>query len=266
MPLDGLGPPRALGRQREAGGVLLRARVRLHAGRLRRPGDRASATAPRTCSSRARSGSCYERAARRQRDRPLRVHARRRRPKDIALRVPDAGDGLPRGGRSAARASVAEPHWVEDEHGRVELADDRDLRRERPHLRQPRRLRGPVPARLRLARAERPRRSGVGLQRDRPRRRQRRARADERLGRVLRARVRDDEHHPLRRRADPDRVLGADVEGDGGRRAARSSSRSTSRPRASARARSRSTSSSTAAPASSTSRSSRRTSCARSRR
>ena len=37
------------------------------------------------------------------------------------------------------------------------------------------------------------------------------------LGRVLRARLRDDEHHPLRRRPDPHRVLGVDVEGDVGR-------------------------------------------------
>ena len=52
----------------------------------------------------------------------------------------------------------------------------------------------------------------------RPHRRQRRAREDEPLGRVLRERLRDDEHPPLRRRPDPDRVLGAHVEGHVGRR------------------------------------------------
>ena len=40
---------------------------------------------------------------------------------------------------------------------------------------------------------------------------------DEPLGRVLRAGLRDDEHRPLRRRPDPDRVLGAHEQGDGGR-------------------------------------------------
>ena len=94
----------------------------------------------------------------------------------------------------------------------------------------------------------------------RPHRRQRRARPDERLGRLLRTRLRNDRDDPLLRRGHLDRVLRADVEGDGGRRRARSSSRSTSRPKGSARARSRSTSSSTAAPARSTSRSRRRTS------
>ena len=58
----------------------------------------------------------------------------------------------------------------------------------------------------------------VGLTSDRPRRRQRRARPDGSLGRVLRARVRHDRDDPLLRRGDLDRVLGADVEGDDGRR------------------------------------------------
>ena len=44
-------------------------------------------------------------------------------------------------------------------------------------------------------------------------------------------RVRDDRDHPLHRRGDLDRVLGADVEGRHERRRPRSSSRSTSRPR-----------------------------------
>ena len=137
--------------------------------------------------------------------------------KDVALQVPDVARRVPRG-RRAGR----------DERRRAALGGgrarprraghDRDLRRERPHLRQPRRLRRPLPPRLRLALAERARRQRRRPDRDRPRRRQRRAREDERVGRVLRARLRDDEHRPLRRRPDPDRVLGADEQGDGGRR------------------------------------------------
>ena len=83
---------------------------------------------------------------------------------------------------------------------------------------------------------------------DRPRRRERRARPHEQLGRGT---TRADGLHPadpLRRRGHLHRVLGAHVQGDEGRRGARSSSRSTSRPRASGRARSRSTSTSTGGP------------------
>ena len=185
--------------------------------------------------------------------------------KNIALRVKDAGHAfavaVERGATADRRAAVARgrPRPRRARH-------DRNLRRGRPHLRQPCRVRRSVPARLRLAVVERPPRQGRRADRDRPRRRQRRARQDEPLGRVLRAGLRDDEHRPLRRRPDPDRVLGADEQGDGGRRAARSSSRSTSRPRASGRARSTSTSSSTKARACSTSRCSRGASSRRSRR
>ena len=94
---------------------------------------------------------------------------------------------------------------------------DRHLRRGRPHVREPQRVRGAVPARLRLDGRERPRAGRRRAEGARPRRRQRRARPHGRLGRVLRARLRDDQHRPLRRRPDPDRVLGAHVEGDVGR-------------------------------------------------
>ena len=136
--------------------------------------------------------------------------------KNIALQVPSAAEAYRQAVQRGARG-IAEPRWVEDDFGRVELAAIGTYGDVDPHLRQPPRVRGPVPARLRLVDRERPRRRGRRPDRARPRRRQRRARPHEPLGRVLRARLRDDEHRPLRRRPDPDRVLGADVEGDGGR-------------------------------------------------
>ena len=182
------------------------------------PGRRqVSAIAPPTCSSRARSGSCSRAAcaATARSSGSRRTHGDAA--KDVALQVPDVP---PRTGRpsSAARTGVAEPQLAGGRARARRAGDDRDLRRERAHLRQPRRLRRPVSARLRLALAERAPRQRRRPDRDRPRRRQRRAREDERVGRVLRARLRDDEHRPLRRRPDPDRVLGADEQGDGGRR------------------------------------------------
>ena len=42
--------------------------------------------------------------------------------KDIALRVPDATRGVPAGGAARRARASREPHWVEDEFGRVELA------------------------------------------------------------------------------------------------------------------------------------------------
>ena len=70
--------------------------------------------------------------------------------KDIALRVPDAREAYRQAVQRGARG-IAEPRCVEDEFGRVELATIGDLRRCRPHLRQPCRVRGPVPPRLRRA-------------------------------------------------------------------------------------------------------------------
>ena len=55
------------------------------------------------------------------------------------------------------------------------------------------------------------------VRRRRPRRRQRRARPPRRVGRLLRAGLRDDGDDPLHRPRHLDRVLGADVEGDGRR-------------------------------------------------
>ena len=71
----------------------------------------------------------------------------------------------------------------------------------------------------------------VGLHAHRPRRRQRRAGPARRLGALLQRRARLRRAVALRRRPDPHRVLGADVDGRVGRRR-RSSCRSTSRPTA----------------------------------
>ena len=254
-----LGPPRAVGREREAGRLLLRARLRLHARGLRGAGDRR----PRPRLVRPRAGRDPARADERAARGLARSCATRpgaaTRPRTSRSRVPDAREAyrqaVQRGARGDRRAALG--------RGRVRARRaglDRHLRRRRPHVREPRRVRGRVPPGLRRAAvAERLRRRGRAA-RDRPRRRQRRARPHGRLGRVLRARLRDDEHRPLRRRPDPDRVLGADVEGDVETGTGRSSSRSTSRPRASERARSRSTSSSTTGRACSTSRCRARTS------
>ena len=136
--------------------------------------------------------------------------------KDIALRVPDAQRGVSADRAARRHAASREPHWVEDEFGRVELSSIATYgdvvhtfvnRSEYtgPYL--------PVTSRSRRRTARRRRRPDE----HRPRRRQRRARPHESLGRVLRARVRDDRDDPLLRRRHLDRVLGADVEGDDGR-------------------------------------------------
>ena len=98
----------------------------------------------------------------RQRDHALRVRARRRREGHRARASPTRGDAY----REAVAARRARRRRAALGRGRARprrARHDRDLRRERPHVRQPRRLRRPVPARLRLAPAERPRSEGVGL-------------------------------------------------------------------------------------------------------
>ena len=82
--------------------------------------------------------------------------------KDIALRVPDAKEAYRQTVQRGARG-IAEPHWVDDEFGRVELASIGDVRRRRPHVRQPLRVRGAVPPGLRRAAVVERRRGGVGL-------------------------------------------------------------------------------------------------------
>ena len=183
MPLARLGPHRVLGREREAGRLLLRARDGLHAHRVRRAGD--GSARPRLVRPRAGRHPLrpYDGAAGGSRDHAAPREARRRRPRHRA-HCPRRDAGVPRG-RRARRAQRVEPHA----RGRVRLdraLGDRDVRRHDPLVRQPQRLRRPVPARLRLALGERPPRRGRRPPRRRPRRRQRRAREDGRLGRVLR--------------------------------------------------------------------------------
>ena len=94
-------------------------------------------------------------AALRQRDRPLRRPPRRRREGHRA-----AGSGRAAGlsrRRLARRAtSVVEPRLGRGRARPGRARHDRDLRRERAHLRQPRRLRRPFPPGLRRDLAERP--------------------------------------------------------------------------------------------------------------
>ena len=136
--------------------------------------------------------------------------------KDIALQVPDAAHAYREAVQRGARG-VAEPEWFEDEHGRVELATIATYGENVHTFVNRAEYNGPyLPGYVSLS-PNGHRGQGAGPDRRRPRRRQRRARADEPLGGVLRERVRDDQHRPLRRRPDPDRVLGADEQGDGGR-------------------------------------------------
>ena len=146
----------------------------------------------------------------------VRPHARRRRQGHLAARA-RRDERVPRG-RAARRARRRRTALGRGRVRQGRALVDRDVRRRRPHVRQPRRLRRRVPTRLRRAgvdERERPRRRAPAR---RPRRRQRRARPYAALGRVLRARLRDDGDDPLHRRGDLDRVLRADVEGDDGRR------------------------------------------------
>ena len=119
------------------------------------PGDRC----PRPRLVRARAGRdparAHERAAQRQRDRPVRRQARRRARRTSRCRCRTSRAALPRGRRSAAPTSVAEPRWLEDEHGRVELATIATYGENVHTFVNRADYAGPVPARLRLALAER---------------------------------------------------------------------------------------------------------------
>ena len=141
--------------------------------------------------------------------------ARRRREGRRADR-PERDRGVPAGGATRRRVREGAPLG----RGRARpgrARHDRDVRRDGAHVRQPLRVRRPVPARLRASRRQR--RSGQGRRAtgDRPRGRQRRARPDEPLGRVLREDDGHDGDAPLLRRGHLHGVLGADVEGDDGR-------------------------------------------------
>ena len=187
--------------------------------------------------------------ARGQRDRALRVPRTATASKDVALRVADAAAAYRAGGRSAARDGIVEPHWVEDEHGRVELATIATYGENVHTFVNRAEYAGPyLPGYVALVAERAAPASGSGCSRSTTW-----SATSSSAGWTTGSSSTSacfgltnmlhfsDEHIS-------DRVLGADVEGDGGRRRARSSSRSTSRPRASARARSRSTSSSTTGP------------------
>ena len=135
--------------------------------------------------------------------------------RDIAMTRAERGRGVSR----RDRAGCARRARARVDRGRIRPRRDRvgrDLRRGRPLVRRPRGLRRAVPARVRGGRVRGRRRRRADAAR--PLRRQRRAREDGRVGGLVRAGARLREHRPLRRRADSHRVLGADVEGDVGRR------------------------------------------------
>ena len=111
---------------------------------------RACATAPRTCSSRATSASSSRAALREDSEITKSPRDARRRRQGHRAHRARRDRGVPPGG-AARRARRRRAAPVEDEFGTVELVGDRDVRRHDPHVRQPRRLRGPVPARLRRA-------------------------------------------------------------------------------------------------------------------
>ena len=168
--------------------------------------------------------------------------------KDIALRVPDATEAyrqaVQRGARGHPRARLGRGRLRQ---GRARV--DRDVRRRRPHVREPQRVRGRVPPRLRGAGREPSAGPTSGCSRSTTSSATSSS-AHEHWVRVLRAGVRDDRDDPLLRRGHLDRVLGADVEGDDGRRGEDQVPDQRAGRRESARARSRSTSSSTTARAS----------------
>ena len=128
----------------------------------------------------------------------------------IALSVPDAAaaywHAVEHGARGVDHAAL--------DRGRARARAallGRHLRGDAPPVRGARRLRRPLPARLRGARRRaRRRRSSPGIDHVVG---QRRARPHAGVGRLLRARLRHDRADPLLRRGDLDRVLGADVEG-----------------------------------------------------
>ena len=158
-----------------------------------------------------------ERAPPRLRDRPATPHVHGDGVKDIALRVPTRTRPTARR-CSAARAASPSRARSRTSSARVELAAIADLRRRRPHLRQPLGLRGRLPARLRGPGVDRTApASGVGL-----------LALDHVVGNVELGRMDHwvefyervfgmTEHDPLQRRGHLHRVLRAHVEGDGGR-------------------------------------------------
>ena len=111
--------------------------------------------------------------------------------RDIALTVPDATQAYREAVKRGARG-VVEPVRVEDELGSLELSAIATYGDTLHTFVNRSDYGGPFKPGYASASSNGQTSAGVGLTNDRPRRRQRRARPDEPLGRVLRARVRDD--------------------------------------------------------------------------
>ena len=201
-------PRRALRRQRPAGRLLLRPRLRLPRGRLRGPGDRR----PRPRLPRPPAGPHPARAHRRAalglRDRRPPAQARRRREGHRGL-------GARRRPRlratrwSTAPSASTEPHEI-DRRARHASAWPRSG----PTATRctPSSHRGDYDGPFLPGYAARERGTDSGmLLADRPHRRQRRAHG--RVGHLLRERLRDAGDDPLHRRRHRHRVLRADVQG-----------------------------------------------------
>ena len=74
--------------------------------------------------------------------------------KVVALSVPDAEEAYRVAVRRGARGLQRAAHRVATSDGKVKMSHDRHLRRDRPHLRRARRLRGRLPARLPAGRSD----------------------------------------------------------------------------------------------------------------
>ena len=188
--------------------------ARLPRDRLRRPRDRASATAPRTCSSRGGSASCSPPRCSGTSEIARHVAAHGDGVRVIALSVPDAEHAYRYAVQHGARG-VREPWEESDDDGTVRMATIATYGDTLHTFVERDGYTGAFLPGYAQRRGDGRRRRAV--RRHRPRGRQRRARPPRGVGRLLRARLRDDRDDPLHRPGHRHRVLGADVEGDGRR-------------------------------------------------
>ena len=264
VPGDRDGRRRVRGRQRDPDRALLPARARHGPRGVRRPRDRAAATAsPTSCAPAAPASSSPAGS-----------------PPTAPCSTTTAGTATASStsrsrcptstSASTTRARWAptildEPHDVTDENGTVRIGRDRDVRRDPPHPGRPLALHGPylpgyVADATKVGAARGPPEAAVPGRR--PLRRQRRARPDGRVGRVLQQGHGLHEHGRVHRRRHRHRLLRADVEGGGERQPPGEVPAQRAGDRARRSRRSTSTSSSTTGPAASTSRWPPATSCA----
>ena len=185
--------------------------LRLPRGRLRRPRDRACATATSHVLQQGRIRLVLTGALTPDHEiaQPPR-QPRRRREGDRAL-GPRRRVRLPRRAVERGATGVREPWEESDEHGTVRFATIADLRRHAAHVRRAQRLHRRVPPRLRAARATR--RRDAGLLAHRPHRRQRRARRMDTWVKFYEDVFGMTEMLHFSDEDDLDRVLRADVEG-----------------------------------------------------